>query len=57
MNILNTVKDTCCMLSMSRTTFYATVKAGDIRAVKLGNRTLVHKDEIERFIGSLARLE
>ncbi|OYU16443.1 MAG: helix-turn-helix domain-containing protein [Alphaproteobacteria bacterium PA4] len=57
MNILNTVKDTCSMLSMSRTTFYAIVKAGEIRAVKLGNRTLVHKDEIERFIGSLARLE
>lgn len=57
MNILNTVKDTCCLLSMSRTTFYATLKAGDLRAVKLGKRTMVHRDEIERFVGSLARME
>jgi excisionase family DNA binding protein len=45
------------MLSMSRTTFYATLKAGELRAVKLGKRTMVHKDEIERFVGSLARME
>lgn len=56
-NILNSVKDTCSMLSMSRTTFYAAVKAGEMRAVKLGNRTMVHKDEIERFIGSLVRMK
>jgi excisionase family DNA binding protein len=54
MNILNTVNDTCSMLSMGRTALYAAVRTGSIRAVKLGKRTMFHRDEIERFVKSLA---
>ena len=38
---------------ISHTTFYELVKAGRIRTVKLGRRTFVTADEIDRFAASL----
>lgn len=49
MNVLNDIKTTCQLLSMSRSALYAAVKEGRICALKNGNRTLFHRDEIEKY--------
>jgi excisionase family DNA binding protein len=53
MNVLNSVRDTCRFLCMSRTALYANVRSGRIRPVKQGSRTLFHRDEIERYAAQL----
>ncbi len=35
---------------IKRTAFYAAVKRGDIRVVRIGGRTLIPTDEIERLV-------
>ncbi len=38
---------------ISRSSFYILVADGTLNIVKLGRRTFVHTDELERFIDSL----
>ena len=57
MNLLNDVKTTCQLLSMSRTHLYEEIKRGRIAPVKSGTKTLFHKTELERYAASLARSE
>lgn len=38
---------------ISRTTFYKLVKDGHIKTVKLGRRTFVMAEEIERFLATV----
>ena len=57
MNVLNDVKTTCELLSMTRSALYAAVKEGRICALKNGSRTLFHRNEIERFAGRLPNIE
>ncbi len=40
----------CAALGLGRTTFYALVKAGQIRVVKLGRRTLVPMEELAKLL-------
>lgn len=48
---LYSVNDACAKLGgMGRTWLYAQIKAGHIRTVKLGARTMVPASEIERFV-------
>lgn len=48
---LYSVNDACAKLGgMGRTWLYQQIKAGRLRAVKLGTRTMVPAREIERFI-------
>ena len=44
-----TVDDYCRRAGFGRTFFYAMVKAGKIRVIKFGGRTLVPRDEAERL--------
>ena len=44
------VTETCQRLSISRSFFYLLAKRGDLRAMKLGRRTLVPLSEIERLV-------
>lgn len=57
MNVLNDVKTTCQLLSMSRSALYAAVKDGRICALKNGSRTMFHRDDIERFASRLPNVE
>lgn len=45
------VKDFCHSIGISRTTFYKAVKAGSIRVVSIGGRTLVPASEVARLLG------
>lgn len=42
---------------MSRSTAYAEIKAGRLRAIKVGSRTFIAHSEIERYVASLASTE
>ena len=44
------VTETCQRLSISRSFFYLLAKRGNLRAVKLGRRTLVPLSELERLV-------
>jgi len=56
LNLLNDVRVTCRALSIGRTSLYAAIRDGRLRAVKRGKRTLISRDEIERFAASLPEL-
>ena len=43
------VKPFCQLAGISRTTFYELLKSGKIKAMKLGGRTLIPRDEAERL--------
>ena len=51
--LLFSVKEFCEIVGIGRTTFYQEVKAGRIKAKKMGRRTLITKSELERFIEEL----
>jgi hypothetical protein len=44
-----TVQRFCHDRSLPRSSFYKEVKAGHIRPVKRGRRTLIHQDEAKRY--------
>ncbi len=48
-----TVADFCRAYRVSNTTFYALQKRGDIRTIKVGRRTLITRDEAQRWLNSL----
>ena len=51
--LLFSVKEFCERVGVGRTTFYQEVKAGRIKAKKMGRSTLIPKSELERFIEEL----
>ena len=40
-------------LSVKRTKLYSLIASGQLKAVKLGRRTLVRMDELQRFLDTL----
>jgi excisionase family DNA binding protein len=44
------VDDFCKVVGISRTTFYDLIKRGQLRAVRLGGRTVVPATEIDRLL-------
>lgn len=51
--LLEPLPDACQQLGIGRSTFYELIAAGEIRTVKIGRRTLVARDELERYVRSL----
>jgi len=41
------------MLGISRSTLYELITVGDLKAVKVGRRTLIPHDELERYLAKL----
>lgn len=48
------VTEFCHACSIGRSTFYGHVKAGRIRVLKAGKRTLIASSEVQRWLDSLA---
>jgi excisionase family DNA binding protein len=48
--LAHTVPDACARLGLSRTTLYELIGSGEIRAFKVGSRTLVSEAELRRFV-------
>ena len=56
--LLHPILEACDLLGgMSRSTFYAKVKAGDIEVVKVGRSTYVAHEELKRYVRTLAGSE
>lgn len=49
----NSIPETAKRIGCGRTKVYQMIAAGELRALKIGNRTVVPDDEIERVITSL----
>lgn len=48
------VTEFCTACSIGRSTFYSEAKAGRIRILKAGKRTLIATSEVQRWLDSLA---
>ncbi len=44
------IPQACARLAVSRSTLYELLKSGELRAFKLGSRTLIPESELQRFI-------
>lgn len=50
--LANRIQDACRRLGVGRSTLYELIKAGEIRTIKIGTRTLVPEDELQKVIRS-----
>ncbi len=48
--LANSIIDTCRRLGVGRTTVYELIQARELRAFKVGNRTLIAETELTRFV-------
>jgi len=46
------VPDACRRIGIGRTVLYELIKAGEVRAIKIGCRTLIPEAELQRVIAS-----
>lgn len=53
--LLHPIADAGEILGVSRSTLYSLIKNGEIETVKIGSRTLIAHDELERYVQTLAR--
>lgn len=51
--LLHTIPDAQEQLGIGRSTVYELIASGVIEAVKIGRRTLIAHDELERYVRSL----
>lgn len=49
-HLANTVNDACRRLGVGRTTLYALIAAGEIRAIKVASRTLIPESQLVAFV-------
>lgn len=54
MRLLHAMSEAAELIGVGRSTLYELASRGDIKVVKIGRRTLVAHDELERFVAALA---
>jgi excisionase family DNA binding protein len=47
------IAEACALLGVGRTTIYSLIKAGSLRAVKVGRRTVILSADLQRYAESL----
>lgn len=53
--LANAIPDVCRRLGIGRSTVYELIGAGQIKTIKIGQRTLIPESELRRFVAE--RLE
>jgi excisionase family DNA binding protein len=53
--LLHPIPEAAAQLGIGRSTMYELTGAGTIRTVKIGRRTLIAHEELERYVRDLAR--
>jgi excisionase family DNA binding protein len=51
-----TIREFCTAYRICRATFYNEVNRGNLRAVKMGTKTLVLREDVEAWVGRLPKL-
>lgn len=51
------IRDAVAVSPVSRSELYNAMKRGDLRAKKLGRRTIILRDDLVRYLGSLPDYE
>jgi excisionase family DNA binding protein len=51
------VGDVCLQLRMSRSSIYREIKAGNLRAFKIGKSLRINAEEISRYVATLENSE
>ncbi|RIK16416.1 MAG: ethanolamine utilization protein EutA [Acidobacteria bacterium] len=54
--LLHPIPDAATVLGIGRSTLYELIAAGKIRTVKIGRRTLIAQDELERYVRELGQV-
>lgn len=54
--LLHPIPDAAVVLGIGRSTLYELISAGQIKTVKIGRRTLIAQDELERYVRELAQV-
>ncbi len=54
MQIAFSIEESSAITGIGRTKIYEAINAGDLRAKKMGKRTLILKNDLETFLSSLA---
>jgi excisionase family DNA binding protein len=54
--LLFTVTEACSLTHTSKTSLYAAIRSGDLRAVKRGRRTFIRTEDLQRWVKSLPAL-
>jgi excisionase family DNA binding protein len=55
-SLVLTIKETCFELKTTPPTIYEFIRRGELRAKKLGRRTVIPRDEVRRFLACLPDL-
>lgn len=53
--LLHPTAEAAALIGVGRSTLYELVKSGEIKTVKIGRRTLIADDELQRFVASLVK--
>ena len=48
-----TIAEVCALASVGRTTVYQSINEGQLRAVKLGRRTLILAEDLQKWLGGM----
>ncbi|MFX0539555.1 helix-turn-helix domain-containing protein [Ornithinimicrobium sp. Y1847] len=54
--LLHPIPDAAAVLGIGRSTLYELIAAGEIATVKIGRRTLISQDELERYVRELGQV-
>lgn len=54
--LLHPIPDAAEVLGIGRSTLYELIATGQIKVVKIGRRTLIAQDELERYVSDLGQV-